>query len=332
VVWLANRYLMTPAIYGALHAKGLSSTLPEDFRAYTAELYELNRRRNQRLKEQTLEAVVALNGCGIEPLLLKGAAHLFSDTFSDTGARVMTDLDLLVPRAAFDRARTLLEGLGYRAHGARYQHYGEYHHAPPLFRPGDYATLELHRQPLPTELTALMPEQAVWSGVEVLDKDGARLLVLKPTSQLLLNIIHSQIIDQHHACRVIELRQLYDLVFTCHAHPEQVDWSAISAQLTHYHKDEVLRPYLYLAHRLLAMPLPRGLEPNDAALRHYHRALRQLKWFWFASDGITRLQRFWHGLSTATIRGRYGDDDRPGAILRGRLQFLTYMLKKHAQD
>lgn len=332
VTWLANRYLVTPALFGALRANGLSVDLPDDFCAYIGELHRLNQARNQRLKEQTREAVRALNALGIEPLLLKGAAHLFGDTFRDTGARVMTDLDLLVPTAKFDMALAGLGDLGYRSYGARYQHYGESHHAPPLFRPGDHATLELHRQALPAHFAELMPDQSLWSDTIAIEQNGLGLLVLGPTSHVMLNIIHSQIIDRHHAARIIDLRQIHDLVMICHAHPHRVDWLTLSERFAKSHHGEVLHTYLYLAHRLFAMPSPPGFEPTEAEIRHYRQATGQINRFWFALDWITRFERLWHSLSAASIRGRYGDDGRTGAILRGRLQFLTYMLKKHAQD
>lgn len=329
VVWLANQYLVSPALYGALRDKGLLDALPDDLCRYLTKLHQLNSARNQRLKDQTCEAIGALNGVGIEPLLLKGAAHLFTDTFQDPGARVMTDLDLLVPEGKFANALATLRRLSYRSDAPAYQHYGRFHHAPPLFRPGDYGTLELHRHPLPAHLAQLLPNQALWSDAEVLEDKGLRLRILGPTSRVLLNVIHSQILDRHHAERIIELRQLHDFVVTCHAHQDQVDWVVIAKPLQQHGKGPVLDAYLYLAHRLFAMALPDGRQPTRAAIIHYRRALRQLRWLWFALEWIPRFGRFGHALSADAIRGRYGDDGRLGAITRGRLQFLAYMLKKH---
>src|SRR5688572_4161193 len=74
VLRLANDALVTPQVHAAALRSGALERLPAEVQTFTAEVFSRNRERNRRLFGQLVEAVGALNGAGIEPALLKGAA------------------------------------------------------------------------------------------------------------------------------------------------------------------------------------------------------------------------------------------------------------------
>src|SRR5262252_2982960 len=74
VIGLANQTLTTPALIDLVDQH--ASVMPDDVCAYIRNIYRRNGVRNDRLAMQLEEAVVAMNGRGVTPVLLKGAATL----------------------------------------------------------------------------------------------------------------------------------------------------------------------------------------------------------------------------------------------------------------
>lgn len=132
VIELANRSWLTPTLYCALASVGRLGELPDDTRGFLSFIHARNRERNMRLREQLFEAVAALNGIGIRPVLLKGAIGLFTSPDARIGSRLMSDIDIGIDPSAFAAAKSRLFGLGYKpVDGDR-----------ALGRPGDAAMLE----------------------------------------------------------------------------------------------------------------------------------------------------------------------------------------------
>jgi len=88
------------ALHDVLLRKGLDSCLPDPIREYFQAVFSLNLERNERLRASLVEAVGALNRIGVEPLLLKGAAVLHGEPYAGVTARMLGDLDILVPAAS----------------------------------------------------------------------------------------------------------------------------------------------------------------------------------------------------------------------------------------
>src|SRR5262249_7931508 len=137
----ANADLLGPALWSALCASGEVTSLPADAREYLATLHRLNVARNKALRAQVLELVGALNERGIVPILLKGGLALFDGPYADPAARMMRDIDVLVPARERDDAIAVLKRLGYCLACS----YGASHHAFGDFaRAGDPGSVDLH--------------------------------------------------------------------------------------------------------------------------------------------------------------------------------------------
>jgi hypothetical protein len=117
IAQLAADHFLTPALWVLLSRKGLAADLPEDARDFLQYVHRLNTARNTTIRAEVLQIASSLNEVGIEPILLKGAIHLFDSAYGDFDARMMSDIDLQVPEADISRALMGLAKLGYRPAG-----------------------------------------------------------------------------------------------------------------------------------------------------------------------------------------------------------------------
>ena len=114
VLGLANRTLVTPALAEALATQ--KARIPDEAAGMLQVIAERTAARNRLMHDQLVEAVAALGSRGIRPILLKGAA-LLARRGPHCANRLLTDLDLMVPREQSDEAVQVLASIGYRPLG-----------------------------------------------------------------------------------------------------------------------------------------------------------------------------------------------------------------------
>jgi len=189
---LAGRHLVTPMLAACAADPALGPRLPDDFRRYVTFVHSENARRNRALRLQLGEAVARLNGIGVEPVLLKGAARLADGLYPDPGWRVMRDLDLLVPRDQLAEAAACLRSAGYRFLEGGTGWSGRHHHLPQLARDGALAVVEVHAEPLP-DRRAACPAEAVIARSRAVDLGGAAARLPAAADQLALLLVHDRL-------------------------------------------------------------------------------------------------------------------------------------------
>jgi hypothetical protein len=327
VVDIANNHLITPALWVALRERELLEILPSDVREYLRELYRLNTIRNEHLRTQVIEAIQRLNSVGVEPILLKGGASLFSNIFEDPGSRVMADLDILVPLRAAENCWNALLALGYSPIVNDFD-YSDHHHLRPLYRPGEYGTIEIHRDALPASAARILPTALIWEQSEpVVNECGIALRVPSPTHRVLHNLLHSDLINQTHVRGRISLRSLHELALMQALYRERLDWEAIRRLMEQGGQGRVLRATLYLAHRYFGSSMPDRMRPTPGAVAHYARTRLQVRWHWL-DEFVERA--FW--FSTPSICERYHCDDRFWSVAKGRLRLATQLACKYSSQ
>lgn len=265
VVELASRELVTPTLHQTLRDKGLLAAVPAEVRDYLEAVHGLNSERNRRIADQMVEITAALNRAGVEPVLLKGAAHLFADLHGDPAARMIGDIDLLVSSEQIDRAAAALAGIGYRAAGIEDMSYAEHHHRPPLMRADAVAPVELHTEPLFPAFGSLMSAQDVIGAARPVTIAGQRAWLPSTRHQIVLNIAHTQLSDRHYWSGQVSLRALIDLV-RLRAQPDAASvWPEILDAFDRGGHGGACRAYLMLAERLFGQAAPTGFRPTLAA-------------------------------------------------------------------
>ncbi len=308
VVLLANEELVSPALYRSLQRQARLEVLPDDLADYLAMLYELNETRNQALKKQAIEAVRTLNAAGIEPMLMKGGVGLFAAPHCADTARMMADLDLLVPAELAEEAVVALDHIGYQVI-KRYP--SELHSHADLGRPGqDPGGIDLHKEVV--RHTYLLPASEMWRHAEPLGdridgkcEDQLRLFAPSPSCRVLHNLLHSQAHDRGFYHGVLRLRDLLDLTAILRCHWQAIDWAWIEDRLDRQRLGVVLDAQLLMAGHLFGLEWPFKRPARAGALWHRERCLAQLYSGLLAQVGLywgnLRLAFAWHRLSR-----RYG--------------------------
>jgi hypothetical protein len=300
VVSLAGSHYVTPSLWLALVAARLDRTLPDDARHYLRAVYEMNERRNSALLAQIDEAVDALNGAGVAPLLLKGAAYLKLGIHRDPAARVLSDVDMLVPIDSAEPARRALARIGYRPalvadHPSRPKH-----HLVPVAKTGGVGTIELHVAAVAAPVQHAFRTADVWRhGVE---HASGRFSVSSPTHAVLHRFIHDQIVDRYDARREISLRALSDLLALDAYYGPAVDWAAIRHEANRAGYGQSFKNYLYVASRIAGLNMRLSVRFGVREAAHLRLCRSVVRWS-AARAGFGALD----ALSVFRIKKQYGE-------------------------
>lgn len=265
VVSLGGAQLVTPALWLAFRSQTLSNALPQDARQYLKAVYEMNVERNAAMIGQLDEAIAALNRCGLRPMLLKGSAYLKLGTHGDLGARVTSDLDLLVPAESITVVSSLLEQMDYRPADVRLR--PSHHHAVPLIRDGSPAAIELHSDVMPRWGRQLVPTQSMWQ--TRVDLEEGRFSVPSGTFAVLHRFAHDQIVDRHVDLFLISLRALQDLKALETYYGAGIDWTWLADHVARSGHGTAFKHYVYAGKRLAGVNVPESLRFSPRQALHF---------------------------------------------------------------
>lgn len=284
---LAHRHLVAAPWYAALRRRGLLKRAPVEMVEHLVVLHELSIQRNRLLRRELIRAAHAFNALGVEPLLLKGALALLPGQSPEIAARLLGDLDLLIPADRLADCRNALQAFGYSA-THKEDHYTSHHHAPPLFHPDHGAKFELHRAVLGGPLAAALPAEEVWRDSQPVSIKRAFVRTPSLTHRVLHNLLHTLIQDHRAELGTVELRQVLDLV-QFRAHEDAgIDWPLIRTRFAMLGQDAVLGAYLRVIHNLFDQTPPDGMRFSKATAwlewkfelcRCYPRASRGFYWW-----------------------------------------------------
>jgi hypothetical protein len=271
---LGNAHLVSPAIYASLAGAGALADLPQDACEYLALLYRLNDDRNRALRRQAIELLAALNDAGIYPLLLKGALSLFGGLYLDAAARMIRDLDVLIPAAQLGDATRVLGALGYALiarYDAGHNAYGDF------ARPHDPGAVDVHLELVETPY--LLPAADVWARAKPKEAaPGAVFFVPSSNDAALHHLLHAQV---HHRANfyrgVLELRQLHEFALLIDRWVD-VDWPELQSRLAAHRLELVLESYALAAQRLLGCRWPLPQAPSGRAVAQCRRGIIRLCW------------------------------------------------------
>lgn len=249
VIALANHTLLTPTLFASLVQSGQINRLPHDVRDYLAFIHDCNRKRNLSLREQLREAVAALNGTGIVPILLKGAVPIFLSPIERLPNRMTSDLDIAVEAGEEAAAKACLEELGYR----------QVPDDRGLSRPEDAGILEL-RPYRPDGFVHQLPTEL----------NGLRVNIPPPQARAMHWIMHDLLKEGDYWRGRIDLRHLYDLARL--ADCEHVDWAGLRRAMPDKTTRNALDTQLQTMHHFFGTRIPvESAECPMARLQHWRR-------------------------------------------------------------
>ncbi len=180
MVDLASWNGLLVSVYPALEEHDLRAIAPGEALAAFAEFHAQARLRRIEAAEQIRRASRALNAAGIEPLWLKGAALIVSDS-PCAARRWMSDVDVWVAPERFDEALAVLQRMGYH-HDPRQPDPAE-HHLRPLFHDREPFAVELHHALVHPAVAGMMPLDRVRGRALRVEWRGARLAIPHPLDQ-----------------------------------------------------------------------------------------------------------------------------------------------------
>ena len=244
-----------------------------------------------------------------------------SEVINDLDTRIMSDLDILIPPEQLSAALDALTEKGYKELEVSYDP-AKLHHWAPLMRPGEYGTIELHRQALNRFVTQVIPTKKIWQAAKSMTKDGVLYFLPSPTHSILICMLHSREFNLSDDPRQFNLRALHDLAATGTRYPAEIDWLKVHRHMKNHGLGYVAEAQLLATKRLLGMHLPTAIMPGPSARLHHFISLAAMKW-----SLIELLSRRIYDFSAFQIRQRYGCALRSVRLAAYRLRCLFSILK-----
>jgi hypothetical protein len=250
--------------------------IPEDVCVYVREMYQRNLTRNERLAAQLAEAVQALNGCGVTPVLLKGTAMLAKELFSRRGSRLLTDLDIMVFPDQTEAALDALFACGYTRHYQTPAHVEKWH--ADLKRPSDVGMIDLHRSQ-PGPLFFYRPAGDLIGHCKLGSMGGGSAYVPSATYQAHTLIIHDHFQDHDYWSGNIDLRHLLDLRDLANS-SEGIDWEKLAAFNPSRLARNALESQLITLSALFGVDVPTPMRRRFVPRLQHRRRLTQALFPW----------------------------------------------------
>lgn len=224
----ANRQHVTPLWYSRLKAHGLLSLLPDDLSAYLEQLYAANLARNRMLQEELALILALFKAHGIPVILLKGAATFADQLYVDEGARLMSDMDLLVPEEQLTEAERLLVMEGYVDDPANvslsdvWPGNTRHAHLPGLMHLRKNITVELHYRVAYGQPGRLLSINTVCAGSLSGSFRGLETAWLSPHHRLLHNALHATLPHREFSRGRLRLSDLAEFAALVERYPREV--------------------------------------------------------------------------------------------------------------
>lgn len=224
----ANRQHATPLWYVRLQERGLLMHLPADLSAYLAQLHAANGARNQMLRDELAMILELFNTRGIPVLLLKGAATFADELYADQGARLMSDMDLLVPEEHLREAERLLMMEGYVDDLTNISPYdvwpgsARHAHIPGLLHLKRKVTLELHYKVAYGQPGRILTAEAAWASAVSGSFRGSTVFWLCPHHRLLHNALHATLPHREFLQGRLRLSDLAEFAALVARYPKEI--------------------------------------------------------------------------------------------------------------
>ncbi|WP_249139730.1 nucleotidyltransferase family protein [Bradyrhizobium japonicum] len=271
VIGLANQTLTTPALIDFVDK--FASTLPDDVCTYIRHIHRRNVLRNNRLVAQLEEAVVAMNGLGITPIMLKGASTLATAPEERRGVRLMSDLDIMVMPDEASMAVAALCAIGYDIDYQTPPESQRWH--VELNRSHDVGTIDLQQAPPGPAYLYQSFGHALNHCVPAALGRG-HVYIPTPTYRALMLIIHDQFQDYGYWLGDLDLRHLVELRDLNNS-AEGLDWGELTSLVSGELMKNAVETQLFALAELLGVEIPRALHSRLIPRLQFMRQLMQAR-------------------------------------------------------
>jgi Uncharacterised nucleotidyltransferase len=248
--------------------------IPEDVRVYVREMFERNVIRNDRLAAQLAETVAAINDRGVTPILLKGAATLATAPRSRWGAKLMSDLDIVVSPDEVEATLDALYAVGYKMHQQTLPHIKKWF--TELERPIDVGMIDLHRAlPGPAFFYRAVGDVKQHCKLTPIGRGSA--YVPSATLQALILTIHDEFQDSDYWIGNIDMRHLLDLRDLAQS-DQGIDWDLLASFTPDKLARNALETQLLALSSLLGVDVPAARRMRFVPRLQFRRRLLQARY------------------------------------------------------
>ncbi len=231
------------------------------------------------LRERELYRVLTLfHQANIQPVLLKGAAHLIAALYPHPALRPMGDIDLWVKEGDMPRAVNVLERTGYSiVHKARRPTDLRIHYKQEielLGRAGRGEAVDLHYRPFQgmwVRLAARIPQKSLWKRRRVITWRQLPTSILSPEDHLIHLAYHFTV--NHHLGHP-GIRALLDMTLLLRRWP--VDWARVCTRVHQWQVRTVTWVALTLVKRVASDLVPSAVLHRLAPKPWQQMLLRRL--------------------------------------------------------
>lgn len=208
----ASYQFVLPAVFLQMERARLLSVLPKELVDHLAEITQRNRERNRRIMEEVREISANLAKKRIEPVFLKGAAHLLLDLYIDPAERMIGDIDFLVKDEDIFPAVEVLTDMGFKPLVEyNVNIHKDMKHYPRMVNYDYAAAVEVHREVVLEPYRKYFPASQMLSWKQRIP--GMQGIFVPSNRHLIVhNMMNAQFNDRAYKNRMILLRQMYDML------------------------------------------------------------------------------------------------------------------------
>jgi hypothetical protein len=273
--YLANEHGISALVFHNLEKLGFLALLPDSTVKILHNFLMLSISRNAFHKTALEESLGLLNRAGIKVVLLKGFA-LEMTVYGDAGLRQMTDVDILIDRHDYIKARSILMANGYDSlpvksgfHKPIIAWTGK--HLPSILKNG--VSVDIHLELFPAKKNNLTKQILDTSEEIKIDRETAYI----PAPQLFFLFLVKHL--HHHEIRNESQLRLYaDLVVLIEKYREEILNYDLLSNALNAGISKILARILEPLRNLLGVPFPDWID--DFINR------------WYSSDSINRFVFF----------------------------------------
>ena len=312
LIEISNLYLVASGVAWCIQDR---KDIPSDVAAYFDEIRTASCRREEAMLGAFERACVALNAANIEPILLKGIAHLVEGLYPP-GVRLLGDVDLLVDADVAHQATQSLRDAGFKVSAAPLPEV--HHHLPVLIDRETGLAIELHTRLEPEVDNPVLPLSWFKMGLRAVSFRQAKVRLPDPTRLAAHNFVHHRVNKRGHPSP-LELRWLLDMALIEVRHRGTIDWTEIDRLCGAAGVGQELADCLMFAEELLGQPrvklatepaadaMRRLREHVDPSLRRFQRELDTVSFSFPGSAARHQSGHCWHiQLPDEFVRGDTG--------------------------
>ena len=344
---LANRSFLVPTLYKQICIHDLSQKLDQGAKSFFVEMTRFMADRNRELSDHVKWVVGICNENDINPLLMKGAATLFSDVYPDRGVRFMSDLDILFKEDEALEAFHLLKRHGcfvpdkYLANNKpTYLTMSEgvelprSQHLLPLYREKAPCAIEVHHRPISSFLESFMSNGEAFLEaipIELSDEGELEAYKMSPVHEVIHCFIHSELAHKNYLYGIFDLRQMDYFVRLVKQYEDTFDWAEVFEVTEQAGYEKELYLYLKTINKLFGVDLfvPSITLDKSAVSSHYNKGIRSC----FPKHNLTwrvrlMIKEFASVLSLQSLSSRFTIDNKR-TLYKARLLYSLRLAAKY---